>query len=55
MFKGAVYAKSDGSQVVARDILGGSETFEICTIEEVDVQSERLILKKPKSKCLKKP
>ena len=44
VFKDAVYAKSDGSKVTVRDILGVSKTFENCTIEEVDVQSERLIL-----------
>ena len=44
VFKGAVYARSDGSKVTVRDILGVSKTFENCTIEEVDVQSERLVL-----------
>jgi len=44
VFKDAVYAKSDGSKVTVRDVLGVSKTFENCTIEEVDVQSERLIL-----------
>ncbi|MFQ6073792.1 MAG: CooT family nickel-binding protein [Candidatus Bathyarchaeia archaeon] len=45
VFKGAVYARSEGSKVTVRDILGVSKTLENCTIEEVDVQSERLILK----------
>ncbi len=44
VFKDAVYAKSDGNKVTVRDVLGVSKTFENCTIEEVDVQSERLIL-----------
>jgi len=44
VFKGAVYAKSDGSKVTVKDILGVSKTFENCTIKEVDVRSERLIL-----------
>ena len=44
VFKGAVYARSDGSKVTVRDILGVAKTFESCTIEEVDVKSERLVL-----------
>jgi len=45
VFEGAVYAKSDGSKVSVRDILGVSKTFENCVIEEVNVQSERMILR----------
>lgn len=44
VFKDAVYAKSDGSKVTVRDILGVAKTFESCTIGEVDVKSERLVL-----------
>ena len=44
VFKDAVYAKSDGNKVTVRDVLGVSKNFENCTIKEVDVQSERLIL-----------
>lgn len=44
VFKGAVYAKSDGNKVTVRDVLGVSKTFENCIIEEVDVKSERLVL-----------
>lgn len=44
VFKDAVFARSDGSQVKVRDVLGVSKTFENCTIEEVDVKSERLVL-----------
>ena len=44
VFKGAVYAKSDGSKVTVRDILGISKIFENCRIEEVDVKLERLVL-----------
>jgi predicted RNA-binding protein len=44
VFKGAVYARSEGGKVTVRDILGVSKTFENCVIEEVDVQSERLVL-----------
>lgn len=44
VFKDVVYAKSDGSKVTVRDILGVSKTFEDCIIGEVDVKSERLVL-----------
>lgn len=45
VFEDAVYAKADGNKVTVRNILGVSKTFEDCTIEEVEVQSERLVLK----------
>jgi predicted RNA-binding protein len=48
VFEDAVYAKVDGNKVTVRDILGVSKSFENCTIEEVDVQSERLILQTAK-------
>ena len=48
LFRSAVYAKSNGIKVTVRDILGISKTFENCTIEEVNVQSERLILQTAK-------
>lgn len=44
VFKNAVYAKVNGSDVTVRDILGVSKTFENTRIAEVDVNSERLLL-----------
>ena len=44
VFKDAVYAKTDGKNVTVRDVLGISKVFEDCTIVEVDVGSERLLL-----------
>jgi len=44
VFKDAVYAKADGGKVTVRDVLGVSKVFEDCTIAEVDVSSERLLL-----------
>jgi predicted RNA-binding protein len=44
VFKDAVYAKADGKNVTVRDVLGVSQVFENCTITEVDVSAERLIL-----------
>jgi predicted RNA-binding protein len=48
VFEDAVYAKVDGNKVTVRNILGVSKSFENCAIEEVDVQSERLILQTAK-------
>jgi predicted RNA-binding protein len=44
VFKDAVYVKTDGKNVTVRDVLGISKVFEDCTIAEVDVGSERLLL-----------
>jgi len=44
VFKDAIYAKADGKKVTVKDVLGVSKVFEDCTIAEVDVGSERLLL-----------
>jgi len=44
VFEDAVYAKTDGTKVVVKDVLGESKTFEDCKIVEIDVGSERLVL-----------
>lgn len=44
VFKDAVYAKADGSNVIVKDILGDSREFQNCRIAEVDVNTVRLIL-----------
>lgn len=44
VFRDAVYAKADGNKVTVRDVLGVSKVFEDCTIAEVDVNTERLML-----------
>ena len=48
VFIDAVHAKADGNKVTVRNILGISKSFEDCTIQEVDVQSERLVLQRAK-------
>ena len=48
VFKDAVYVKVDGNNVILRDVLGVSKTFEDCKILEVDVGSERMILSSTK-------
>jgi len=44
VFKDAVYVKVEGNKVTVRDVLGVAKVFENCTIAEVDVNTERLIL-----------
>jgi len=42
--KDVVYAKAEGKNVIVRDVLGVAKTFENCTIAEVNVSSETLVL-----------
>ena len=44
VFKDAVYARTNGENVTVRDVLGITKNFEKCTITEVDVGAERLVL-----------
>lgn len=44
VYKDVVYAKSDGKNVVVKDVLGSTKTFENCYIAEIDVSSEKLKL-----------
>ncbi|HEY4675156.1 MAG TPA: hypothetical protein VIH48_03785 [Candidatus Bathyarchaeia archaeon] len=46
VFKDAVYAKTESSSVIVKDMLGGSKEFRNCKIVEVDVNSTRLVLSK---------
>jgi predicted RNA-binding protein len=39
-----IYAKAEGKNVVVKDVLGTSKTFENCSIVEVNVSTERLVL-----------
>jgi predicted RNA-binding protein len=43
-FKDVVYAKSDGNNVMVKNVLGETKEFKNCTITEVDVNSTRLVL-----------
>jgi predicted RNA-binding protein len=43
-FKDVVYAKSDGNDVMVKNVLGETKEFKNCTITEVDVNSTRLVL-----------
>jgi len=44
MFKDVVYAKTENNKVTVKDVLGNSKTFDDCAIQEVDVNSTRLVL-----------
>ena len=44
MFKDVIYAKTENNKVTVKDVLGNSKTFDDCAIQEVDVNSTRLVL-----------
>ena len=44
VFEDAIYAKIDGKNIIVKNVLGISKVFEDCTIAEVDVNSQRLLL-----------
>lgn len=46
VFRDATYVKAEANRVLVRDILGKSKAVENCRIAEVDVASERLVLRK---------
>ena len=45
MFKDVVYAKTEGTTVTVKNVLGEAKEFKNCKITEVDVNSTRLVLK----------
>jgi predicted RNA-binding protein len=44
LFKDVVYAKTEGTTVIVKNILGEAKEFKNCKISEVDVNSTRLVL-----------
>jgi predicted RNA-binding protein len=44
LFKDVVYAKTEGTKVTVKNVLGEMKEFPNCKIAEVDVNSTRLIL-----------
>ena len=44
MFKDVVYAKTEGTTVTVKNILGEAKEFKNCKITEVDVNATRLVL-----------
>ncbi|MEM2098967.1 MAG: CooT family nickel-binding protein [Candidatus Bathyarchaeia archaeon] len=49
VFKDVVYAKVENSGVTVKNILGESRDFKNCLVQEVDVNSTRLVLVPVKS------
>jgi predicted RNA-binding protein len=43
-FKEAIYVKQDGPNVITRDVMGSTQEFKNCKIQEVDVPHARLVL-----------
>jgi predicted RNA-binding protein len=44
LFKDVVYAKTEGTTITVRNILGEAKEFKNCKITEVDVNATRLVL-----------
>lgn len=44
VFENVIFAKTVGNKVVVKDILGQSKEFKNCTISEVNISKEQLIL-----------
>jgi len=44
VYKDVIYARADGKNVIVRDVLGTTKTFENCQIAEINVSSETLTL-----------
>lgn len=44
VFKDVIYAKDEGKKVIVKNILGESREYENCRVEEVDVNTPRLVL-----------
>lgn len=43
-FKDVIYAKVDGDNVTVKSILGQTKEFKNCKVQEIDVNSARLVL-----------
>jgi predicted RNA-binding protein len=44
LFKDVVYAKTEGTNVTVKNVLGETKEFPNCKISEIDVNTTRLIL-----------
>jgi predicted RNA-binding protein len=44
LFKDVVYAKTEGTTVTVKNIMGEAKEFKNCKITEVDVNATRLVL-----------
>jgi predicted RNA-binding protein len=44
LFKDVVYAKTEGNNVIVKNVLGGTKEFKNCKITEVNVNTTKLVL-----------
>lgn len=44
LFKDVVYAKTEGNNVIVKNVLGEAKEFKNCKITEINVNSTRLVL-----------
>jgi predicted RNA-binding protein len=49
LFKDVVYAKSEGKNVIVKNILGETKEFKNCQITEVNVNTAKLVITTIKS------
>ncbi len=49
LFKDVVYAKSEGKNVIVKNILGETKEFKNCQITEVNVNTTKLVITTIKS------
>lgn len=49
LFKDVVYAKSEGKNVIVKNILGETKEFKNCQITEVNVNTTKLVITTMKS------
>lgn len=49
LFKDVVYAKTDGDNVIAKNVLGETKEIKNCKITEVNVNTTKLVLTAVKS------
>lgn len=48
LFQDVVYAKSEGNKIIVKNVLGEAKEFKNCRIDEVNVNTTKLILKTTK-------
>ena len=44
VFKDAIYAKTHGSNIIVKGILGETREFKNCKVTEIDVNATKLVL-----------
>jgi predicted RNA-binding protein len=44
VFKDVVYVKTQGNNIIVKDVLGESREFKSCKVTEIDVNATKLVL-----------